>query len=297
MFNTPVLLLIFNRPDTTKRVFEKIKELKPSQLFVAADGPRGDKEGEEELCLQTREIIKDIDWECELKTLFRAENLGCGKGPSSAITWFFSHVEQGIILEDDCLPNHSFFTFVDNMLKKYKNNEQIMLVSGSNYLLGLLDIKDSYYFSQVPTTWGWGTWRRAWNHMNFEMKDYNKKVKKFPKIASLWHQHWESILNGTGVSDAWDFQWYFSIYEQNGLCIHPKYNLVQNIGFDYNNATHTFLPPWWYKFVINKELKNIRHTKEITVNKNADKLTKQRFSNEMPTFLQRLKLKLMYFTG
>ena len=167
-----------------------------------------------------------------------------------------------------------------------------MLVSGSNYLLGLIDIKDSYYFSQVPATWGWATWQRAWKHMNYEMTGFAEKSKNFPAVSKMWQHHWQAIEKGGGVRDAWDFQWYFSIYEQGGICIHPNVNLVQNTGFDTPDATHTFRAPWWYKFVVTKELKTIQHPEKIKINTAADEFVKQRFLNEMLTLPQRFKLKL-----
>ncbi|HRH58731.1 MAG TPA: hypothetical protein PLS10_13855 [Chitinophagales bacterium] len=296
MLQTPVLFLIFNRPDRTIDVFEQIRKQQPEKLYIVSDGARATKEGERQLVQKCREIIHKIDWRCEIKTLFRDENLGSGMGVFEGINWFFEQEEQGIILEDDCLANDSFFHFCEAMLNKYQKNDKIMLISGCNYLLGLIDIKDSYYFSQVPATWGWATWRRAWKHMNYDMTGFDEKVKKFPAVAEMWQHHWEAIKNGGGVRDAWDFQWYFSIYEQQGICIHPKVNLVQNTGFDTPNATHTFRAPWWYKFVITNELKIINHPDKIKINTKADEFVKQRFLNNQLTFLQRIRLKLKQLT-
>ena len=292
MLQTPVLLLIFNRADRTQAVFEQIRKQQPQKLYIVSDGARPEKEGEDNQVQACRNIMQQVDWSCEVKTLFRDKNLGSGIGVYEGINWFFEQEEQGIILEDDCLPNDSFFQFCGEMLYKYQTNEQIMLVSGSNYLLGLIDIKDSYYFSQVPATWGWATWRRAWKHMNYEMTGFHEKVKDFPAVSKMWRHHWDEIVKGGGVRDAWDFQWYFSIYEQHGICIHPKVNLVKNTGFDTDDATHTFQAPWWYKFVITKELKTIKHPSEIIINTKADEFVKQRFLNEMPTVQQRILLKL-----
>lgn len=294
MLNTPVLLLIFNRADRTKAVFEQIRKQQPKRLYIVSDGARTDKAGEDKQVQECRTIEQQVDWECEVKTLFRDKNLGSGIGVYEGINWFFEQEEQGIILEDDCLPNHSFFSFCEEMLNRYRENEKIMLVSGSNYLMGLMDIKDSYYFSQVPATWGWATWRRAWKHMNYEMTGFEEKVKKFPAVAEMWQYHWQAIKNGGGVRDAWDFQWYFSIYEQEGICIHPNINLVLNTGFDTPDATHTFRAPWWYKFVETKELKTIHHPSSVIINIKADEFVKQRFLNEMLTLSQRIRLKLKH---
>ena len=146
MFNTPILFLIFNRPDTTIEVFNRIKKIQPKYLFVAADGPRQDKIGEKEMCEATRAIIEQIDWDCEVKTLFRESNLGCGKAVSEAISWFFVHNEMGIILEDDCLPDLSFFSFCENLLEKYKDDSRISTICASNYQLQN-NTSNSYYFS------------------------------------------------------------------------------------------------------------------------------------------------------
>ena len=150
MFNTPILFLIFNRPDLTKQVFDKIREIKPLHLFIAADGPRGDKYEDQELCRKTKEIVSLIDWECEIKTLFRDENLGCGRAVSEAISWFFEHVEEGIILEDDCLPSSTFFNYCEILLEKYRWDNNIMHIGGTNFQNGIKRGNADYYFSKIP---------------------------------------------------------------------------------------------------------------------------------------------------
>lgn len=174
---SPVLFLVFNRPESTKRVFEQIRKGKPDQLFIAADGPRKDKVYEQELCRQTREILL-IDWDCDLKTLYREENLGCGKAVFSAIDWFFSHVSQGIILEDDCLPQADFFRFCDETLDKYVDNDQILEISGTNLQGGTVIGDGSYYFSRYGGIWGWATWSRAWNKYDFNMTGLDEFVSE-----------------------------------------------------------------------------------------------------------------------
>ena len=160
MFNTPILFIIFNRPDTAKKVFKKIQKIEPKQLFIAADGPRKNKPEDVELCKQTREILNGINWDCELITLLREENVGCKKGPADAISWFFEHVEEGIILEDDCLPSDSFFPFCEELLEKYRYDTRIMHIGGSIQLPDY-ENPDSYYFSRLSHVWGWATWKRA----------------------------------------------------------------------------------------------------------------------------------------
>src|SRR3989344_213807 len=151
-FNTPILFIIFNRPATTRRVFDEIKKIKPKQFFIAADGPRLDNPEDTKNCQLTRDVVKDIDWSCEVKTLFRDKNLGCGPGPVTAINWFFDNVEEGIILEDDCLPDQSFFYFCQELLGRYRDNDRIMYIGGDNFQFGRKRGKGSYYFTDLIHT-------------------------------------------------------------------------------------------------------------------------------------------------
>jgi hypothetical protein len=246
MLDTPVLFLIFNRPETTKLVFERIRQAKPKYLFVAADGPRNGKKGEEDICTLTRQIATNVDWECELKTLFREKNLGCGLAPSTGITWFFEHVEQGIILEDDCLPEVSFFRFCDELLNKYKQDERIMIISGFNQLGYFNKVSTDYFFSSLAGIWGWATWRRAWDIYNFDVPQWkdetlrSKVLDRLPndKICEDFAYHLNQVVS-QNRKDFWDYQWWFYRELNNSLGIVPTLNLVTNIGFG-NDATHTF---------------------------------------------------------
>jgi hypothetical protein len=232
----PVLFLIFNRPDTTQIVFDEIKKAKPPRLYVAADGSRKDKEGEMEKCQQTREIIKQVDWQCEVKTLFREENLGCGKAISSGIDWFFENEEDGIILEDDCVPEQSFFGFCEKMLDFYKDDERIMMISGTNYDIDASNYEFSYFFANYYTIWGWATWRRAWKLYDRDIKNWddfkNRKQLEYlfsdKKIAD-YYSGMVDFLN-TGF-DTWDIQWWITCIVQYGLAVVPRENLISNIGW------------------------------------------------------------------
>jgi len=175
-FSTPILFIVFNRLDTAQKVFESIKLIRPKYLFVAADGPRVDVAGEKQKCEDTRAIIKQIDWDCDIKTLFREKNIGIKNAVSSAITWFFNNIEEGIILEHDCLPNDSFFIYCEEILNKYKKNEQVMHVSG-NFFQPTPVGKNDYYFSRIPHIWGWATWKRAWVKYNLEMNGYSEFIQ------------------------------------------------------------------------------------------------------------------------
>jgi hypothetical protein len=170
--------MIFRRPDFTSRVFEQIRNVRPARLYIAADGPRSGREGEQQLCIETRAIIEQIDWDCELKTLFREKNLGCKMAISSAIDWFFEQEEEGIILEDDCLPNQSFFRFCDTMLEKYRNDDRIRHISGCNLQHGKKWGTASYYFSNLTHAWGWANWRRVWKDYDRDLKLYDTKDVK-----------------------------------------------------------------------------------------------------------------------
>lgn len=243
-FETAVLFLIFNRPDTTKEVFEAIRKAKPPKLFVAADGPMPDKPGEWEKCQKVREIATAVDWDCEVKTLFRDTNLGCKVAVSRAIDWFFQHVEEGIILEDDCLPTQSFFWFCQELLEKYRYDERVMMISGDNFQFGRKRTDYSYYFSRFNHIWGWASWRRAWKHFDVNMKlwpeirdgGWLNDWLGDKKRVEYWTQIFEKVYKGK--IDTWDYQWTFACWVQNGLSILPNVNLVSNIGFGFD-AVHT----------------------------------------------------------
>lgn len=243
--DAPILLLIFNRPDTTAQVFNSIARAKPRRLFVAADGPRTDKEGEAEKCQAVREIIKRVDWDCEVKTLFREQNLGCKEAVSSAITWFFEQVEEGIILEDDCLPSDSFFWFCAELLEKYRDDERIMMISGDNFQDGIQRGNASYYFSFVPWIWGWATWRRAWRLYDREMQTFpffvkENRMQSLSADRAVQNHRWSDFISTyEGRINTWDFQWIYSVLINHGLSICPQVNLVSNIGCS-SEGTHTF---------------------------------------------------------
>lgn len=242
--NTPVLFLVFNRPDTTQQVFNQIKLAQPKQLFIAADGPRLERTGEVQKCEQVKQIVSQITWDCEVKTLFRIQNLGCGKAVSSAINWFFAHVDEGIILEDDCLPNLDFFNYCQEMLLKYRDNDTIMHISGCNLIkTECIKDKSSYYFSNYCFIWGWATWKKAWKHydfnLNFDINVYEKSInEKFKN--KFERKYWKGILQRSKnkLIDTWDYQWVFAVWLNKGISANTKINFIQNIGFGID-ATHT----------------------------------------------------------
>ena len=243
-FNIPILFLVFNRLDTTIKVFNSIRNLEPEKLFVACDGPRDGIKTDVENVQKVKDFInKAIDWQCDIKMLYRQKNLGCKLAVSSAIDWFFENVEMGIILEDDCLPHYSFFPYCKELLIKYKDEEKIMQISGFN-ALNKLKISDSYYFSKFGPIWGWATWQRAWKHYDVELKQwpYVKDNKLYNMFCdSLLEKRWRINLFDRiyhNEIDTWDYQWSFTKLLKNGLSIIPSKSLIANIGFD-NSATHT----------------------------------------------------------
>lgn len=288
-FDTPILFIIFNRPDLTSQVFGQIRKLKPKHLFIAADGPRVDSDNDIEKCNETRAIISLIDWECNLQTLFRETNLGCGMAVSSAISWFFNHVELGIILEDDCFPSLSFFPFCKELLHKYKDDEQIMLIGGSNFLRGNIRGKGSYYFSKYPQIWGWASWKRAWDHYDYFMDDLENFLEKELKMnfsSAAERRFIGKKLLGVKSQriQTWDYQWIYSILKNNGISITPNSNLIINIGFR-NVSTHTFLKDSYREVAVLQEAPTPLIHPEKIVDTRADTYT---FKNIYSYSLNRL---------
>jgi FkbM family methyltransferase len=297
-FETPILLLIFNRPDRTKLVFDAIRKIKPLNLYVAADGHRPHKEGEEAICELTRKIVLDhIDWNCNVKTLLRDQNLGCGKAVSEAITWFFDEVEEGIILEDDCLPNKSFFDFCANMLERYKHNNEIMHISGDNFQNGIKRGNADYYFSNYAHIWGWATWRRAWAKYSFDYACYNKSALelKLLKIAvnNDFYDLWLALIDKAFSKhvDTWDFQWQYAVFINEGKCILPQRNLVSNIGFG-ADATHTKNEEEVFANMPTHELTVKSHPKNTNVNVKAELYTLYKMFAKYDEYKLTLKYKV-----
>ncbi len=244
---TAVLFIIFNRPDTTKQVFDAIRQAGPLKLFIAADGPRKDRPGEAEKCADARDIATAVDWECAVETLFQNDNLGCKIAVSNAITWFFENVKEGIILEDDCLPTPTFFRFCQELLYCYRHDQRIGMISGDNFQSGNYRNDDSYYFSKYVHIWGWASWRDRWD------RSYDVNMTKWPRIRDEgWLAdmvgdpseagYWQTIFERVHRDEinTWDYQWIFANWLEGWLSITPTVNLVSNIGFG-ENATHTKL--------------------------------------------------------
>jgi len=280
-----VLFIIFNKPETTRKVFETIRVAKPSRLYVAADGARENKAGEKELCEQTRKIIQNIDWQCKVKTLFREKNLGCGVGVATAISWFFENEDMGIILEDDCLPSSSFFSFCGELLEHYKNDNRIQNISGDNFQDNKKRGNASYYFSYMTSIWGWATWRRVWKDFRYDVKDLNEKevlsfidkTKWTYKMRSYWKNIWRYIKSVP--RDAWDYQFLFSQWANNRFTILPNMNLVSNIGFgEFAYHTKDINNPMGNRKVFEIDFP-LKHPKIIEVDNKADRYFMNKYMN------------------
>lgn len=239
---TAVLFLIFNRLDTTKQVFEAIKKAKPPRLYIAADGARASRDGEDGKVKAVRGyVMNNTDWDCEVKTLFREKNLGCKYAVSSAIDWFFENEEMGIILEDDCLPSQSFFWFCEELLERYNDNSQIGMISGNNFQGGIKRGNADYYFSIYPHIWGWASWANRWSNYNVDLNDVkdSKFIENLIKNKNTKF-YWTKIFKKMKQKEinTWDYQWTFTLWKNKQLAILPNINLVENVGFG-KDATHT----------------------------------------------------------
>jgi hypothetical protein len=234
-----VALLIFNRPDLTARVFAAIREARPPVLLVVADGPRETHAGDAVLCLEARRIVERVDWPCEVVRNYSESNLGCRRRVSTGLDWVFSMVEEAVILEDDCQPAFSFFRFCEELLQRYRYDERVLHVGGSNFLFGARPRSESYYFSQYPQIWGWASWRRAWRHYDVELTAWKNAGEQSRDAFLLRFDHtrerayWRHALEATaaGEIDTWDYQWIFTCMRMNGLAVVLVRNLISNNGF------------------------------------------------------------------
>jgi len=279
MFQTPILLITFNRPEHTLRVLEEIKKVNPQHLFVFQDAPRVGHPSDSEKCLAVRAVLNEqLDWGCELKTFYTESNLGCGKGPSAAISWFFEHVEMGIIFEDDCLPHPEFFVYCEQLLLKYRYDQQISFIGGSSFQ-GLEENNDeSYYFgSGSYGTWGWASWRRTWLLFDYYIAEIDRSIMK-SIIKSYFKDHrqqnfWLEIFENVKVNryneTCWDYQFYFSCWKRGMIAVLPYKNLITNIGYD-NEGTHTFSAEHPAANLTTKSILPLRHPLRVKLNIKAD---------------------------
>lgn len=243
---TPILFIIYNRVDTTKIVFDKIKQVEPKYLYIAADGPRD--EAEFIICEEVRNIVTKVDWDCFVKTLFHKENIGCRKSVTQAITWFFENEPEGIIIEDDCLPSDSFFGFCSELLEKYRYDERIGHISGSNVQDGHEYGDGTYYFSFLTNTWGWAGWRRVWKNYDIEMKSYPifekfnylETLSSYAPFTHYWKYKFMAHYKDRSF-DSWHFQYSYLNLINNRLSIVPNFNLICNLVSKTTNILHFYV--------------------------------------------------------
>jgi len=241
---SPILFLVFNRPQLTEQVFSRIRAVQPARLYIAADGPRKDRPEDVAACEQVRQVVSKVDWLCQVQILFSDHNKGCRMAVSDAIQWFFDQEEEGIILEDDCYPACSFFSFCDTLLERFRNDTRVFCITGTNLQQGHRWGTASYYFSRYVNIWGWASWRRVWKKYDRDLSRYTAADAE-DALQKTFHDRflvsdWVNIFKRlqSGEIDTWDYQFNFLSFFENGLCATPNINLISNIGFG-PDATHT----------------------------------------------------------
>lgn len=275
---TPVAFIVFNRPDTTQRVFAEIAKARPPKLLVVGDGPRVNRPGEADKVAAVRGIIDQVDWPCEVLTNYSEINLGCKIRVSSGIDWVFEQVEEAIILEDDCLPDPTFFRYCEELLIRYRHDLRISMISGDNFQQGHSRTDSTYYFSRYNHIWGWASWRRAW-------MSYDRNMQSWPAFRKAgWSEvilsgdgerkYWTEIFNSVheGRIDTWDYQWLFASWMNRMVSIMPNKNLISNIGFG-AGATHTTGPSIYANMAISPVDYPMLHPTVVLTNKAADDFT------------------------
>ena len=276
--SSPVAFFVFNRPECTRRVFDEIARARPQKLLLVADGPRDDHPTDAKKVAATREIIEAIDWPCEVHRNFSDENLGCKRRMVSGIGWVFDTVEEAVILEDDCLPDATFFSFCDKLLPRYREDRRVMAVGGSNFQQGRRRSQHGYYFSRHTSIWGWASWRRAWQHFDLEMKTWPEfrdmggmqAVTDTPREASMWTGAFN--IQYEGKLDAWDYSWTFACWSQSGLTVTPDVNLISNIGFG-PGAVHTLDPNHFLSDLPRGQLTEVGTAPFVVRHAEADRFT------------------------
>lgn len=262
-----ILFLVFNRTDETTQSFEIIRKAKPPRLYIAADGPRDFVPGEAEVCNEVRKIASKVDWECEVFTLFREQNLGCKSAIVSAINWFFESEEEGIIIEDDVIPTQAFFPFCDTLLEKYRNNEQVKAINGFNQF-GQEVANNSYFFSRGYYPWGWATWKSRW--VGYKEKDIDVTLLDDKAIREVYHKaaiegvKFNLNIINKGILDTWDYQMLYMIMVQKGYVVAPYANLTSNIGV---NGAHSMNNQNIFFKYGEIAIENLEHPEKIEDNK------------------------------
>lgn len=299
--DTPVAITVFNRLDTTERVFNVIRQVKPSKLLIIADGPRLDRPGEAEKCEAVRGVFEQIDWDCEVIKHYSNTNQGCKKTVSSGLNWVFDTVEEAIILEHDTLPHPSFFKYCEELLDRYRFDSRIMGISGQNNQFGHKRTEYSYYFSHFPSIWGFATWRRAWKYYDIEMKSWPQvrdtklleSILGDSKAVKNWQARFDALYSN--YIDTWDYQWTLSCWLQKGLIAISEVNLVSNIGFTSDSINNTDSNSQYADIPVESINFPLKHPPHIVRQKDADYFVQNSLHN--PSILTRAKAKLFRILG
>jgi hypothetical protein len=295
---TPVAFIIFNRPAATRQVFTAIRAARPQQLFVIADAPRTQHPDDIAKCAATRAIIDEVDWDCQVFKNYANENLGCGLRPASGLDWVFQQVESAIILEDDCLPDPTFFPYCTELLAYYRDDDRIMHISGNNFQFGQQRGEASYFYSRYSLHCGWATWRRAWQHFDYDIAKWQdlqatnwlETLLDTPAAIVYWRQIFDQVYT-TDKSHIWDYQWTFACWQNNGLCIIPQVDLISNIGFN-SEGTHTVRQNQFANLPLGEMKFPLKHPSEMIRDRTADIFVQESKFNL--GFLARLKRKLYW---
>lgn len=299
MTEAPVLLIVFNRPDTTKRVFEAIANAAPKTLYISADAPREANYDDVRNCALVKEIVSKVNWNCNVKYRLSETNQGCGPGPYNAISWGFENEDRLIIIEDDCIPSMPFFYYCNELLERYKNDSRIWIISGNQYNEEAVTTPHSYFFSRYGHSWGWATWKRCWMSMDMEMTKYPLIIKqdlykaafRTNKEAVFFQKLVDNIYNDKEMkSHIWDFQFGFTLTSNGGLSIVPIKNLVTNIGY---MGTHSSSKNSFHDRPVDQSFKIISHPDFILPDVNYDEYHFKHHWNRKTPFLKRLVRKIV----
>jgi len=274
-FTVPVALIVFNRPSHTAKVLDAIRAVRPKELMVVADGPRPDRPEDGDKCEAVRALFDNVGWNCSISRNFAPTNLGCRGCVSAGLDWVFEQAEQAIILEDDCLPHHSFFGFCSDLLDRYRNDKRIMGITGDNFQNGVRRGEASYYFSRYFHIWGWATWRRAWRHFDVDVQSWQvlRRSNWLSKLLNrrvserVWARNFESVYERQ--LDTWDYQWQYAVWMHGGLVATPNINLVSNIGTG-GDATHTIGDGPLFRLPTFQMESPLSHPAEVTRDVEAD---------------------------
>lgn len=291
--DTPVLVVAFNRPERLASLIDHLRTQGPADLYVAVDGPRADRENEQDLVIRTRDEVSRVDWPCNVRTLFRDQNLGCGRSVSGALDWFFGQEEKGIVLEDDVLPRPTFYPFAEELLARFGNDERVWAISGTNFVPpSVHDSWSSYRFSTVPHIWGWASWSRSWATYRYQLRRWRKTVPARRLWRVMQHSpsafaYWSGMfdLMARGSVDTWDFQFVHAAFARDALTAVSNTNLVDNLGFGVA-STHTAAAPHY--IVPSSELDfPLRHPASVTPDLLADRWTQRHVFEATPAGLAR----------